>query len=248
MTGEAAVPAQQEPARFWPTMRRTATWRTSYVRTTLFVDMLCMLAAASLAVNLRFDSPSYRPLSYLIVTLILPLLWAVTVRLCGGYDVKFIGVGADEFRRVFNAGFCLTAAVAISSYVTRYELARTYVAIALPTATLLDLYARYWLRKRLHQRRTSGQSMHRVVAVGHPDSVANLISELTRAKHHGLLVVGACLTGDITLFPTIAGVPVVGGIGETTQAVGRLEADTVAVLACPELSGARMRALAWELE
>jgi exopolysaccharide biosynthesis polyprenyl glycosylphosphotransferase len=248
MSGEAAVPAQQEPGRFWLTMRRTARWRTSYVRTTVFVDMFCMLFAASLAVNIRFDNHSYRALPYLAVTLILPLVWGVTVRLCGGYDFKFLGVGSDEFRRVFNAGFFLTAAVAITSYVTKLELARLYIAIALPTATLLDLCARYWLRKRLHRRRATGQAMHRVVAVGHPDSVANLISELTRDKHHGLAVVGACITGDITAFPAVAGVPVIGGINETTRAVAELRADTVAVLACPELSGARMRELAWELE
>ena len=247
-SGAAAIPAKQEPGRVWLAMRKTATWRTSYVRTTVFVDMFCMLIAASLAVNVRFNSPSYRPLPYFVITLVLPLLWGVTVRLCGGYDFKFIGVGSDEFRRVFNAGFCLTAAVATASYVTRFDLARLYIAIALPTATLLDLGARYWLRKRLHRRRATGQAMHLVVAVGHPDSVANLISELTRDKHHGLAVVGACLTGDITVFPTIAGVPVIGGINQTTWAVAKLQADTVAVLACPELSGARMRELAWELE
>jgi exopolysaccharide biosynthesis polyprenyl glycosylphosphotransferase len=249
MIGEAVVPAQQEQAHVRLAARRTtATWRASYIRTTVFVDMFCMLVAASLAVNTRFLSPNYRPLPYLFITLILPLLWGVTVRLCGGYDLKFIGVGSDEFRKVFNAGFCLTAAVAIASYVTRFEVARSYIAIALPTATVADLCARYWLRKRLHRRRATGFAMQRVIAVGHPDSVASLISELSRDRHHGLSVVGACLTGDITVFPAVAGVPVFGGIDETTRAVAALEADTVAVLACPELSGARMRELAWELE
>src|SRR6202012_2348091 len=58
----------------------------------------------------------------------------------------------------------------------------------------------------------------------------------------------ACLTADATFFSAISGVPVLGGIDETTRAVELLEADTVAVLACPELSGARMRELTWELE
>jgi exopolysaccharide biosynthesis polyprenyl glycosylphosphotransferase len=90
--------------------------------------------------------------------------------------------------------------------------------------------------------------MQRVVAVGHPDSVADLISELSREPYHGLSVVGACLTGDTAFFTTISGVPVLGGIDQTAQAVDRLGADTVAVLACPELSGARMRDLTWKLE
>jgi exopolysaccharide biosynthesis polyprenyl glycosylphosphotransferase len=112
---------------------------------------------------------------------------------------------------------------------------------------LLDLGARYWLRKRLHKKRVAGHHVQRVVAVGHPDSVVNLIGELQRDKHHGLSVVGACLIGDDGL-STISGVPVLGGIDHTRFAVTALEADTVAVVACPELSGARMRELAWELE
>jgi exopolysaccharide biosynthesis polyprenyl glycosylphosphotransferase len=245
---DTVVPAPRDQAHVRPTTHRTAAWQTSYVRMTVLADMFCMLVGASLAVNVRFLSPNYRPLPYLVITLVLPLVWGVTVRLCGGYDLRFLGVGSDEFRRVFNAGFFLTAAVAIASYVTKFDVARTYVAIALPTATVLDLCARYWLRKRLHRRRATGQAMHRVVAVGHPDSVASLVSELTRGKHHGLSVVGACLTGDVAGFPVVSGVPVMGGINETTRAVAKLEADTVAVLACPELSGARMRELAWELE
>ena len=217
----------------------------------MFVDMLCMLIAASLAVNVRFLSPDYRPVEYLTITFTLPLLWWVAMRLSGGYDARFIGVGSDEFRKVFNAGAGLTASIAIMSYAAKFDLARGYVAVALPTATLLDLGARYWMRKRLHKQRIAGRYMQRVVAVGHRDSVANLITELRRDKHHGLSVVGVCLTeagaGDGGL-SQISDVPVLGGIDRTRLAVSALEADTVAVLACPELSGARMRELAWELE
>jgi FlaA1/EpsC-like NDP-sugar epimerase len=225
-----------------PAVRKITAWQAAYIRTTLFVDMLCMLVAASVAVNIRFFSPSYRSQTYLALTFLLPVLWVVTVRLCNGYDVRFIGAGADEFRKIFNAAVCLTAGVAIASYVTGFDLAREYVAIAVPTATALNLAARYWLRKRLHRQRSRGYAMQRVVAVGHPDSVADLITELGREPHHGLSVVGACLTGDSSFFSVISGVPVLGGIDETTRAVDLLEADTVAVLACPEHRAERRRA------
>jgi len=60
-------------------------------------------------------------------------------------------------------------------------------------------------------------------------------------------VVGACLAGG-TMLREIAGVPVYGGLGNVTSAVGLVGADTVAVLACPELNGRRLRQLAWQLE
>jgi exopolysaccharide biosynthesis polyprenyl glycosylphosphotransferase len=248
VSGRTAVTSQQAREQVGIGARRAVAWQAAYIRTTVWVDMLCMLAAASLAVNIRFLGPNYRPQAYLAITFLLPIMWVITLQLCDGYDARFIGVGADEFRKMFNASFCLLGFIAIASYVTRFDLAREYVAIALPTATLLNLYARYQLRKRLHRRRARGYAMQRVVAVGHPDSVASLISELSREPYHGLSVVGACLTGDTTFFSIISGVPVLGGIDETTRAVGALQADTVAVLACPELSGARMRELTWELE
>jgi exopolysaccharide biosynthesis polyprenyl glycosylphosphotransferase len=46
----------------------------------------------------------------------------------------------------------------------------------------------------------------------------------------------------------VAGVPVHGGLDDITAAVKAFGADTVAVLACPEMDGIRLRSVAWELE
>jgi exopolysaccharide biosynthesis polyprenyl glycosylphosphotransferase len=46
----------------------------------------------------------------------------------------------------------------------------------------------------------------------------------------------------------IADVPVVGGLPDVARSVRRFNADTVAVLTCPELNGMPLRRLAWELE
>ena len=223
-------------------------WQRVYIRKAVFIDIITMFLAASFAVSIRFYSPSHWPVLYLASTFFLPVLWIVTTWLCGGYDTRFIGVGSDEFRKIFDAGVCLTAVVALASYATKFDIAREYLAIALPTACGLSLLGRYRLRKHLHRRRAHGYGMQRVVAVGPPDSVTSLMTELNRETHHGLSVVGACLTGDATFFSSIGGVPVLGSVDETTRAVELLQADTVAVLACPELSGARMRELTWELE
>ena len=42
--------------------------------------------------------------------------------------------------------------------------------------------------------------------------------------------------------------PVFGGLDDVTAAVRQLDADTVVVLSCPEMTGIRLRSLAWELE
>jgi exopolysaccharide biosynthesis polyprenyl glycosylphosphotransferase len=169
------------------------------------------------------------------------------VRVFGGYERRFLGVGSDEFRRVLNAGLSLTGALALISYAVNNELSRVYLLVSMQVIFLFDLVVRYALRKRLHTLRGRGQCMSTVVAVGHEAAVLQLISELRRETHHGLNVIAACLAGDTTA-TEVAGVPVVGDIDAAASVVRNLNVGTVAVLSCPEIDGLKLRALAWELE
>src|SRR5258708_16228297 len=46
----------------------------------------------------------------------------------------------------------------------------------------------------------------------------------------------------------MGGIPVIGGLQSVADVVRTVEADTVAVLACAEMAGNRLRNLSWELE
>jgi exopolysaccharide biosynthesis polyprenyl glycosylphosphotransferase len=225
--------------------RRLSTWAKDYLRRAAVVDLGCATVGVLAAAQLRFGNDVTA--AYIALSLALPPLWLTALWLAGGYDVRFIGTGSDEFRKVLNAGVGLTAAVAIVSYTINIELSRAYLLIALPSTTLFDLVARYAFRKRLHRQRASGRSLLYVVAVGHELAVADLVKELHRDRYHGLTVVGACVAqpGECD---EVAGVPVYGGLDAVTSAVKAFGADTVAVLACPEMGGIRLRSLAWELE
>jgi exopolysaccharide biosynthesis polyprenyl glycosylphosphotransferase len=226
-------------------VRRLSTWTRDYLREVALADLGCAVVGVFLAAQIRFGS-DVTP-HYLALSLTLPVLWLAALWLAGAYDVRFIGTGSDEFRRVLNAGVSLTAAVAIFSYAIHTDVSRGYVIIAVPGVTLLDLVARYAARKRLHRRRAAGKCLQSVVAVGHELAVADLVTELRRDKHHGLTVVGACVArpGERD---EVAGVPVYGGLDDITSAVKAFDANAVAVLACPEMDGLRLRSLAWALE
>jgi exopolysaccharide biosynthesis polyprenyl glycosylphosphotransferase len=208
-------------------------------------DLGCAVVGVFVAAQLRFGSNVTS--MYFALSLALPVLWVAALWLAGAYDARFIGTGSDEFRKVLNAGIGLTAAVAIFSYAINLELSRAYVVIALPGLTVFDMLARFALRKRLVRRRMHGECMHSVVAVGHELAVADLVTELGRDGYHGLNVVGACVVQPGEL-DELAGVPVYGGLDDITAAVKAFGADTVAVTACPEMDGVRLRGLAWELE
>jgi exopolysaccharide biosynthesis polyprenyl glycosylphosphotransferase len=252
VAGQTAVgqswPADRVIARI--SAKSSNSWTNGYLRQAAVADSICGLAAGLLAFEIRFVTPDTSGGPYLWLSLALPVLWVATVGLSGGYDSRFIGVGTDEFRRVLNAGVCLTAAVAIISYATKTDLARGYVVIALPSLTVLDLLARFTLRRRLHKLRHLGSCMRKVVVVGYPDVVADLAAMLRRETYHGLSIVAACVVGPGSRdgLEEIDAIPVIAGLGNVADMVERYDADTVAVLSCPEMSGVRLRDLAWALE
>lgn len=248
MAGNLTVP---EPMRLDHVVRVTdhgvSTWTSRYVLRVTAADASCGLAAGLLAFEARFGDSEPRAIAYFWLALALPLLWLAALALSGAYDTRFIGVGSDEFRRVLNAAVSLTAAVAVAAYATKAGLARGYVLVALPSLTCLDLLMRYLLRKGLHRLRAHGSCMRRVVVVGHADVISDLISELRRDTYHGLIVVAACVAGRARP-ASINGVRVAGRLADVADVVGICHADTVAVLACPEMIGTRLRDLAWDLE
>jgi exopolysaccharide biosynthesis polyprenyl glycosylphosphotransferase len=243
---------QSVAASTWVSRRRrsveaSTAWVSSYLRWTVAADAACAAAAAALALFVRFEQQRHLPLLYIALSAAMPVLWVISVAIARGYDARFIGTGSDEFRKVLNAGVSLTAGVAIVSYLTKSDIARGYLVIALPCATAADLLARYALRKRLHRRWYLGQCLRRVIAVGHAAAVAELILELRRETYHGMAIVGTCLA-ERPVMTEVAGVPVCGGLGQVSAAVADMRADTVAVVACREMNGVRLRELAWQLE
>ncbi len=217
----------------------------TYVRQVAIADFGAAIVAAVAAVGVRFGVHAND--QYLILSLALPLVWLVAVRVFGGYEKRFLGTGSDEFRRILNAGLSLTGALALISYAVNNELSRVYLLVSMQVIVVLDLLARYALRKRLHRQRALGRYMSTVVAVGHEPAVRQLINELRRETHHGLQVVAACLAGE-SAATEVAGIPVVGELDDAASVVRNVKAGTVAVLSCPEMDGMKLRALAWELE
>jgi len=247
MTENVIIPEPLTVGQVRIPSRGVTTWMSTYLRRVAIADGGCALAAGLLAFDVRFGGDQTGGVAYFWLGLALPVLWLVSLGLAGAYDARFIGVGTDEFRRVVNTGVGLTAAVAIIAYATKTDVARGYVVVALPCLTAFDLIARYWHRKRLHRLRALGKCMRRVVVIGHPDVIAELATVLRRDSHHGLSVVGACVLGP-DCPDAIGGIPAVRGLGNVVDVIERMAADTVAVLACPEMSGTRLRDLAWALE
>ena len=166
MAEEIAVPEQVQVSLLTRlAVRHVRAWTGAYLRQLVIMDVCSALAAGWLAFEARFGSADTNDSAYIWLVLALPAIWLVALELAGAYDDRFMGVGSDEFRRVLNAGVCLTAVVAICSYAAKVELARGYVVIALPAMTTFDLLGRFYLRNRLYRLRAQGSCMRKVVVV-----------------------------------------------------------------------------------
>jgi len=222
-------------------------WEARYVRTLLMSDLLTGLIAGAVAFFGRFGTHvTFYNRNYLLLSAALPIFMVMSLALTRAYERRLLFVGTDEYQRVIRAGIALTASSAIAAYAFDFPLARGYMLIALPLATLSCVLARFLIRKRLHRRRVRGACLKRVIVVGHELAVIHITRQLRRERYHGLEVVGACLPpghdgGEVNL-------PVYGTFDDVARAVNMAGADTVIVLSCPELDGHALRRLAWQLE
>jgi exopolysaccharide biosynthesis polyprenyl glycosylphosphotransferase len=230
-------------------------WEYRYVRRLLAVEFLIGTLASVAALVLRFGQVATEPYnrSYLGATVALPFAWVFVLTVNRAFESRYMFVGTDEYERVFRAGLGLTAALAIVSFALDLRFSRGYVVIALPLATVLSLLVRYLARHRLHVAWANGDRLRRVILIGHEPAVHDAHRRLRRERYHGMGVVGVCLPrvppGNRTIPQRLPGLPpVYGTFDEVANAVQRAQADTVIVLACPELDGAALRRLAWKLE
>jgi exopolysaccharide biosynthesis polyprenyl glycosylphosphotransferase len=253
----SAVEITRESARLRalrePEIRPAATrtgWRGRYAVGLCLIDWTVGLVAASSALVLRFGSYGPQPflLRYLFLTLLFPLAWIGVLALNRAYESRHLFVGTDEYARVVRSGLGLTATLALFSFAFDLRLARGYVIIAVPLATVADVAARYLFRQMLHRSWARGERLHRVILVGHARAVADMTRRLRHERHHGLGIVGACLPPGPAGPVSAALPPVHGTFDDVAAAVAHCGADTVVVLSCPEIDGAALRRLAWQIE
>jgi exopolysaccharide biosynthesis polyprenyl glycosylphosphotransferase len=230
-------------------VRNADVWQRRYQALLVGVDFLIVLASTLLALFLRFGDgdQSVRGISYAALSFLLVPVWLAALVCARAYEMRFLGVGEDEYKRIAWASWWLMAVIAVVAYSFKIQFARGYVAIVLPVGTVLLLLGRYGQRKWLHHRRRLGYFQHRVLAVGGRPAIEELAAELASEAYLGLRLVGVCLpTPGRTA--AVGGVPVLGSLTQVVHAVSRSGADTVAVTPGPGMSPEALRKLSWELE
>ena len=228
-----------------------AAWLRRYARSLLVLDATVLALAGPLGVAVRFGSsggPDLRGMSYLIASLLLAPVGLATLALSRCYEKRFLGSGTEEFKRVANASFRLTAVIAIALLMTKTDVSRGFLAIALSVGLFGVVSGRYGARLWLHRQRRRGRCVHRVVVVGPAEQALEMTTRLQRDPLTGLVVVGACVVDNPETFEVASSVPVMGTLDDVLPVLDKLGADTVVVAKGSSITPEDLRLLSYELE
>lgn len=229
--------------------RHKRSWELRHVGLLVVVDAVAVATSVSAAFVTRFGvtDPNVGGVSYILAAFVMCAGWLVALYRSGAYETRFLGVGGEEFKRVVRASLWLAGAVAVISYIGHINLARGYVAGAVPLGIFFLLLCRYILRHRLQRMRRRGHCKHKVLVIGSRISARELIQQMRSAPYAGFQVIGACVD-DPSDEPVDPGIPTLGLSGDAAEAADRGDADVVAVSASHILTPDQVRELGWKLE
>lgn len=220
--------------------------------TTLTVQAL-LPTSGSLVLNVLNLQGKVVP-TYTAVSLLISGLWFISLWQIGSWRNSILGHGATEYSKVTKASVFTFTVVALISYLTKAQLARGYLLIALPVGLILLLASRWVWRKILIAKRRSGMHSQTAVIVGTPKSADDVCARLSRNSEIGLVVKGAFLSQhsvplshsqQLTL--GLSGVPIWGGVDDLLAVIRGRNIDSVIVASTDELSPNDVRKLGWEL-
>lgn len=224
-------------------------WTAIYLRRIVALDLTVGLLAGIVATIGRFGNEF--DVSYILVTLSMPLIWAFTLALANAYEGRFLGVTIEEYRAVGRATLGFLALIATVAYATKQDLARGYTLLLIPLLFVGGLAVRRFMRGWLSGHRSRGELMQRTVVIGRADAVSAVLRSVQADQMQGLHPVAVCASGLDTEWnatSSLEGVPVFGPPHDVVATVDLCDAEVVVVAAHPDLAGKSLRRLAWALE
>jgi exopolysaccharide biosynthesis polyprenyl glycosylphosphotransferase len=232
-------------------------WQRRYAAKLRITDTFVVCAAVVVAQYVRFGatlSPRGYPEHYVpAFSALFVIVWLSALAGFHTRSPRIIGSGVEEYRRVVSASFWTFGAIAIVTLLLKLDIARGYLAVALPAGTLGLVLSRSMWRGRVARRRARGEYQTAVLAIGELDAVENLANELTRNLADGFQVVGVAVPGygpprgeQVNINGRM--IPILGGEADALAAIRSCGADTVAIAGTEHFGVRGIRRLIWDLE
>lgn len=234
-----------------------APWHTAYRRTTLVMDAVVLVGAVLLAELLRFGvDPAITPgrsFTYTVLGAGIATLWWVALQLDGATDIRILGHGPTEYRRVVHASVMAFGILAIVTLLIKQDLSRGYLAIAFPVGLAGLLFGRKTLRTWLVRRRRRGAMTTNILVVGGARSARSIDNYFLRHPEAGFRVTGVWVPDEADLSQRWLKspdrfVPMLGSSRSLLDALRISDAAGVIVTDTEHLGHTGLKDLTWELQ
>ncbi|WP_235835442.1 MULTISPECIES: sugar transferase [Arthrobacter] len=232
-------------------------WARRYSRLLWIVDAAVICSVAGIAQFARFGTNNSfvvvdgHHLDYFTVSLIIACAWMGALTIYRSRDKQVVGIGPDEYKRVFSATIILVGLLNLVCVVFEVDIARGYVALVFPLGCLGLIASRWALRRWLSSQRAHGHYLSKVVVLGAVEDVKYVINQIEKKSGPAYEVVGVVMPGKpdpAGLFVNGQPIPVVGDPYSVVGAVAATEADAVIIAGPVEGGGAYIQELGWQLE
>ena len=234
-----------------------APWERGLPRLVLLADVVAVVLAAFLSSELRFGTarnaavPGAESVNYLLVGAVLSASWVVALGVDGSRDIRILGIGAEEYKRVLRGTLYLFGMIAILAYAFAFEVARGYVALALPIGLLLLMLGRFLIRGWVARGRHRGAMRRRLLLVGGPQAVKYVHDTLDSEAGAGYKPIAAVLPGYRARDEGWLPIPVtteVDGVDELVAQVREMDIEAVVITSGHPFVPDDVRRLGWDLQ
>jgi exopolysaccharide biosynthesis polyprenyl glycosylphosphotransferase len=239
---------------FFRAVPRMSTWHRPYAILLVVLDYAATALASLTAISTFEQAKSgFNHASPDVFTWVayvgLPIGWLIILWGHGAYDRRYLGIGADEYKRTFRASITAAATVSFLAFALQLDLSRLSVGVALVGTLVYIMIGRWLARRLLILFRGHGRAVHRVLLVGTLNEANDVYAAVTRVPAAGLVPVGIHLTEGYAQSRGAgpAPVPVYAG-RDVVSLVREVGADTIAVCGSARSEPGELRRLAWLLE
>lgn len=231
-------------------------WQRQYSGNLFITDALIVISSVTLAQYVGWHPPEWGSQATRYITFFsvaFAAAWIAALSVFRTRSPRVIGAGIDEYRRIITASFWTFGAIAIVALLAKLEVARGYLAVALPIGTIGLALSRWLWRIHVANKRAEGEFLTAVLAIGDLDAVSLLAHELTRDPRDGYRIVAVGIPGygpPRGESVTVSGqqIPILGDEAHALDAIRDSGADTVAVTDTEHFGVRGMRQLIWDLE
>jgi exopolysaccharide biosynthesis polyprenyl glycosylphosphotransferase len=168
-------------------------WKKFLQNKIIIIDFIVLFISIFVILFLRFpeilkgEIKNYE-IRNIIVAFLVYILWLFFLSLNGSRDLKILGFGADEYKRLTSSTLLSFTSIAFISYIFKLEISRAFVLLVFPIGLFSLFLSRRILRKNLLKDRLQGKYLSKVLLVISKD-VDPVEARLNLAQHAGFKII-----------------------------------------------------------